>query len=133
MSGWDGFSGADEFDAPRKRTNLLDMQRDRRRDLMGFVGRRRMASVKPEAQPAELVYAPGKTATTACASCSGSGLCMTEHGKCDVCQSCKGLGWYGIDPESPTILRPGSSGRVAVMAARYRAGRQLYHPEDAAL
>lgn len=36
----------------------------------------------------------------------------------------------GIDPTDPTIAKPGSEGKVLMLAARYAAGLPLWHDKD---
>ena len=36
----------------------------------------------------------------------------------------------GIDPDSPTVAKPGSEDKVRVLAARYAAGLPLWHTSD---
>lgn len=35
-----------------------------------------------------------------------------------------------IDPLAPTSARPGSDEKINVLAARYAAGKPLWHPDD---
>lgn len=46
------------------------------------------------------------------------------------CELCSGTGWIGIDPGTPTDLRPGNKAKVLVLAARYEAGFPLWNPKD---
>lgn len=36
----------------------------------------------------------------------------------------------GVDPECPTVAKPGSEEKVVMLAARYAAGLPLWHNED---
>jgi len=36
----------------------------------------------------------------------------------------------GVDPVAPTNAKPGSEGKVLMLAARYAAGLPLWHQED---
>jgi len=36
----------------------------------------------------------------------------------------------GIDPEAPTVAKPGSEEKVVMLSARYAAGLPLWHNED---
>lgn len=47
-----------------------------------------------------------------------------------LCEACDGVGWIGIDPRAATNVRPGSDEKIAVLAARYRAGLPLQQAGD---
>ncbi len=48
----------------------------------------------------------------------------------DGCPDCDDVGMLGVDPFEPCKHPPGSLEKVAVMAARYRAGVPLCSDED---
>ncbi|MBW3538733.1 MAG: hypothetical protein KY476_00535 [Planctomycetes bacterium] len=53
-----------------------------------------------------------------CVRCNGGG-----------CSACNGIGYFGWSPDAPLDVPPGPE-RVPFLAARYQAGRPLFHEDD---
>lgn len=81
--------------------------------------------------PDKIEYAPGEFAVR-CGQCENS-LEMAITGNCigPICTRPKcHYGYVGVGV-GPTHCRPGSVGKLAVLAARYHRGELLWHPADA--
>ena len=86
---------------------------------------------KPEI-PHSIEFAPGKIAVR-CERCNGTGYYSTtgqpaNRPPCDRPACCNGF--VGVVGTHATICRPGSIGKVAVLAARYAAGKRLWKRGD---
>lgn len=64
-----------------------------------------------------------------CEACDGSGWYL-KNGHHFPCETCDGVGDFGIDPSLPTQFAPNTDGKVLVMRARYNAGLPLWNSED---
>ena len=47
-----------------------------------------------------------------------------------LCGVCDGIGFHDVDPFQTSLNLPGTTGRVGVMAARYRAGLPIWNDAD---
>ena len=68
-----------------------------------------------------------------CSGCGGTGFRIKRGPRnlCPAgCDECQGVGWKGIDATIPTNFRAGTPGKVAVIAARYAAGKPLWLKGD---
>ena len=64
-----------------------------------------------------------------CPTCNGLG-CNIESDNNVFCADCDGIGYTNFKPYGKCDAEPGSSMKVAFMAARYAAGRPLFNPKD---
>lgn len=86
-------------------------------------------------------YAEKLPPATVCRDCGGFGSYVSQKRMASIyqsranedrtCPTCSGVGFVGIEPAAPTICRPGSPGKLAVLSARYTAGFPLWHASDA--
>jgi len=67
-----------------------------------------------------------------CVACGGTGFDSSRRKNwfCPHCEVCDGVGFFGIDPRPGTTAQPGSNEKIAVLAARCRAGLPLIHEDD---
>lgn len=78
--------------------------------------------------PNELEAVPDDAAE--CGACRGRGALVAKAtSPPKFCERCAGAGFLGV-PVGPTTARPGSRWKVAVLAARYARGLELWHAGD---
>ena len=76
-----------------------------------------------------LVYAEQRVAHR-CGKCLSAGRFRHRKQGIKFCDKCNGTGWHGIDPCLPTVCRPGSYGKIAVLTQRYALGLQSFNEAD---
>lgn len=81
---------------------------------------------KDEPGEATLLYSAEKPPAVRCETCEGRGVHRKHYYTFTVCRECHGAGYFGITPNVATQFSPGSAGKVAVLAERYRAGIDLW-------
>jgi hypothetical protein len=70
--------------------------------------------------------------TTKCQTCGGLGYSgRTKSDQMIWCVDCGGRGFFGIDPRAECPFPPGSSEKIAWMAARLEKQTELCSPKDA--
>jgi len=81
----------------------------------------------------EVIWIDSKNRMVICGECSGTGSkYLRDHRQFTPnCGHCHGVGYVGSKPVDATICTPGSAGKIAVMAARFRNGKPLFSHLDA--